>query len=805
MTSVLNQSDAVRIGDRVGRPGLLRLLRGRGRYIGDITLPRMLHLAFLRSPHAYAKIVSIDAEQARAVLGVHAVISGSELVDHCLPLLGVAENRPGYKAPPQYPMAVDMVFWQGQPVVAALAESRAIAEDALDFVSIEWEVLSPVVDGRQALEERAVSIHPSLGGNLAYEHNIKGGDPDRAFAESGCVIGRHFRFHRQTGLTLEPRGLIADFNPGSETLTVYHSHQSPFQMQDAFARHMRLPESCVRVIAPDVGGGFGVKINTYAEELAVAVISRLLKRPVKFCADRLESFSSDMHSRDHEVFAKIAVDQDGRIRAMTVDDISAIGAFSVHSRFNIAESMMLITNMGAPYAFSDYQARGRSVYVNKNIIGMFRGVGIPLSCVATEVLVDLAADEIGMDPVAFRKLNYRAPESMPCVTPSGCKLSNMSLEACLDRLVGRMDYRKLRSEQAELRKKGIYRGIGISTYVEPVAYGPQYYGPTGASITSQDGCTIRLDPTGTLRCVTSITDQGQGTLAALAQIISDELRVPMNAIDMISGDSAVSPYGGGAWASRGAMCGGEAALKAARALKANILNLAGAITQSGADNLDLRNSGVVNKKTGLAVVSLAEIARIGYFRQDTLPSDFDVQLTVTRSHVSNNLIYYTTSGVQASYLEIDPEAGGIRLLKHWTVADSGRAINPLLVEEQLRGGIVQGIGAVLYEECIYDDCGNLNNATMADYYAPMASEMPDIDVELLDTPETTTELGSKGVGESGLIGAMGALWVAVTDALKPFGATIADQPFTPERILDAIEAASVRMPKSTDTRRSPEG
>lgn len=790
MMPVRGLGDSVTIGERVARPGLTRLLRGRGRYVGDIVLPRMLHLAFLRSPHAHAKILKIDGRAAQEAAGVRAVMTGADLKDHCLPLLGAAANRVGHKAPPQYPMAVDRVHWQGQPVVAIVAETRAMAEDALDLVEVEWDVLEPVVDPSVALEEGQASIHPELDDNLAYEHVINTGDPDRAFAGADCVIEGEFRFHRQAALTLEPRGIVADYDPGADRLTVYHSHQSPFQMQDVFAQHMRLPESSVRVVAPDVGGGFGMKINTYAEELAVAVISRIVKRPIKFCADRLESFSSDMHSRDHEVSAKIALTSDGRIEAMAVDDLSAIGAFGVHMRFNIAESMMLITNLGAPYSFQSYRARGRNVYVNKNIIGMFRGVGIPLSCAITEVLLDLAADRIGVDPVALRKMNYRKPESMPCVTPGGSKLANMRLEACLDRLVERMDYKALRAEQQRLRSQGIFRGIGIATYIEPVAYGPLYYGPTGASITSQDGCTLRLEPSGALRCVTSITDQGQGTLAALAQIISDEMRIPVGSIDMISGDSTISTYGGGAWASRGVMCGGEAAIKASRALKENILKLAAAVSQAQVDDLDLAASGVINKRTGLAVMSLSDVARIGYFRQDTLPSDLDVQLSVTKSHVVNNLTYYTTSGVQASYLEVDPRTGCIRLLGHWTVADSGRAINPLLVEEQLRGGIVQGIGSALYEECIYDEAGNLMNATMADYLAPMASEMPDIDVDLLDTRESTTELGAKGIGESGLIGAIGALWVAVTDALKPFGARVVHQPFTPERILDAIAAAS---------------
>lgn len=783
------------IGGALPRRDLVRLMRGRGRYVGDIGLPRMVHLAFYRSPHAHARILGIDAEAAAAMPGVVAVIKGADLAEGCLPLAGAAANRAGHKSPPQHAMAVDRVHWQGQPVVAVIAETRAEAEDALEAVTIDWEELPAVLDGEAAL--RAVEpIHPALSNNVAYEHVIRSGMPEQAMAAAAHRLSCSLVFHRQTGLTLEPRGLVADYDPGSESLTVHHSHQSPYQMQEVFSRHLRIPEHKVRVVTPDVGGGFGIKINVYAEELAVAAISRLLERPVKFCADRLESFVSDVHVRDHRVEAEIAVSDDGSIAGMSVDDVSCIGPFGMHMRFNIAESMMLLTNMGAPYVFEHYHAKTRNVFVNKNLIGMFRGVGIPLSCVATELLADMAADRIGMDPVAFRRRNYRKAKDLPCVTPGGSKLSFLSLDACLDRLVEAMSYDGLRAEQERLRRAGIHRGIGIATYIEPTAYGPRYYGPTEASITSQDGCSLRLDPSGSVRCVTSITDQGQGTLTAIAQIVSDTLGVPIETIDVISGDSAISTYGGGAWASRGVVCGGEAALKAARDLSANILAIAAAVTQSSPENLRIEDGTIVDRRSGAAILTLADVGRIGYFRQDTLPPDLDVQLMVTRSHVVNTGTYYMTSGVQASYVEVDPETGFIRLLGHWSVADCGRVINPLLVDEQLRGGIVQGIGSVLYEECVYDDAGNMTNATMADYLAPMAFEMPDIHVETIETPEGTTELGAKGVGEAGLIGAMGAVWCAVNDALRPLGAVIGEQPFTPERVLDAIEAGRRPAPSA---------
>jgi carbon-monoxide dehydrogenase large subunit len=590
-------------------------------------------------------------------------------------------------------------------------------------------------------------------------------------------------------LPLETRGLIADFSPADGSLTVIHAHQSPFQMQEIFSRHLKIPEPKVRVIAPDIGGGFGLKLNVYPDEISTVVASMLLGRPVKFCADRLESFVSDSHARDHRIKCRIALKNTGEILAMEMDDISAVGAYGMPLRFNVAEGMMAITITGAPYKFENYQARTRSVYVNKNLIGMYRGVGMPLACVTTELLTDLAADRFGIDTVEFKRRNYWPKASLPCVTPGGQKLESVSFHDCLERVVRLMRYDALRQEQTELRKQEIYRGIGVATFCEQTAYGPPYYGPSGASISTQDGCTLRLEPSGSVRCITSLTDQGQGTLTSVAQIVAHSVGVSIDQVSVAGGDSAISPYGGGAWASRGTAIGGEAVLRAGSMLKQNILALASAITQTPADALTIADGVVISSRTGQAVISLAEVGRVGYFRQDTLPPDFDVQLSVSASFAANDKMYYMANGVQASYVEVDCETGFIKLLGQWAVDDCGRIINPLLVDEQVRGGIVQGIGAVLFEECIYSEDGNLLNGTMADYLVPMADEMPDIILDHVETPEPSTRLGAKGIGEGGLIGAMGSVWVAVNDALKPLGAKIRHQPFTPERILDALACA----------------
>jgi aerobic carbon-monoxide dehydrogenase large subunit len=780
------------IGARIPRRELKRLLAGHGRYIDDIRLPRMLHACFVRSPHPHAKIVSIDIEGAKRASGIASVLTAAEINPRCKPLVGVALHRPGHRSAPQRLFAAERAVWQGQPAAIVLADSRAQAEDAAELVEIEWQPLPVVVDQLQAIAPGAPAIHPEVPDNVAFDFTLEKGEPAKAFAEADVVIEEELLFERQMAMALEARGLIADFNPGDGSLTVIHSHQSPFQMQEIFSQHLGIPERNVRVVAPDIGGGFGMKLNIYSDEIATVVASVILGRPVKFCVDRLESFVSDAQARDHRIKCRIACKKIGEITAMEIDDIGAVGAYGMPMRFNVAEGMMAVVMTGAPYSFDSYKARTRNVYVNKNLIGMYRGVGMPFACIVAELLTDLAAYKLGIDTVEFKRRNYRPKSTLPCITSGGQRLETVSFQECLEKLVQLMDYDRLRREQRELRERGIYRGIGIGTFCEQTAYGPPYYGPSGASISTQDGCTLRLEPSGSVRCITSLTDQGQGTLTAVAQIVADTLGIAVDQVSVLGNDSAISTYGGGAWASRGTAIGGEAALRASMILKENILSLASAITQTPANILRLADGQVMNSETGQSVIGLADVGRIGYFRQDTLPKDFDVQLSVSASFVANDKPYYMANGVQASYLEIDHETGFIKLLGQWAVDDCGRMINPLLVDEQVRGGTVQGIGAVLFEECIYSDDANLLNGTMADYLVPMACEMPDIVVGHVETPEASTKLGAKGIGEAGLIGAMGAVWVAVNDALRPLGAKITHQPFTPERVLDALARAKIR-------------
>jgi carbon-monoxide dehydrogenase large subunit len=776
------------IGRPVPRRNARRLVAGRGRYVDDIVLPRMVHVAFVRSPVAHGRVVAIDVAEAAVLPGVVRVVTGRDLVDICQAFQGIAANAPMLKSPPQRALATDRVLWQGEAVAAVVAETRALAEDAAERVAVDIEALPAVVDPVAALEDGADLVHPQLGTNLAHAVTIENGAVDDVFAKADHVVTHDFEFGRLTGVPLEPRGIIADYDPSTGALTVHQSHQVPHQMQDVFARLLGIPEHRVQVICPDVGGAFGIKLHAYPDEIAAAAIAKLLGRPVKYIADRLESFVADAHARDQRATARIAVDKDGRLLAMTVDDVLVIGAYSAYPRTSIGEGGQVVGLVGAPYRLDAYRGRLRVAYQNKTPTSAYRAVGHPIAAAITEQMVDLAAAEIGMDPLELRRRNFVPDDAYPAKAPGGMKLDRLSLEACQARMIELMDYEALRAEQRRLRERGTYRGIGVATFIEITAPGAGLYGAMGVNVSAQDGCTLKLEPSGVLRCLISVTDQGQGTATGIAQIVADALGLEADDVDVIMGDSRMTPYGGGAWASRGIPIGGETAHAAALALRANVLQIAGALLQTAPDALNL-NRGQVCDATGAPRLALAEIARIGTFRQELLPPGMQPELTVTRHHVPRDEPYYMANGVQACHLELDPETGFVKLLKHWVVEDCGRIINPLLVDEQIRGGVVQGLGAALYEHCQYDDHGQMVTASLLDYLVPMASEMPEIVVEHVSTPARGTALGAKGAGEAGAGGAAPAVWCAINDALRPLGARLTQQPFTPERVLDALSAA----------------
>ncbi|WP_306391939.1 xanthine dehydrogenase family protein molybdopterin-binding subunit [Telluria beijingensis] len=799
MSGPLEQADGRLIGASVPRPDAQRLAAGCGRYLDDLSPHGVQHVVFYRSPFARARIHAIDVTQAAAMPGVSAVLTGADIATVCAPWTTRLALVTTHVSASQTPLAIDEAYWQGEAVVAVVAATRAQAEDALEAIEIDWEEVDPVVDPEAALAPGAPTCHPGIATNLALESHASRGDPGVAFAGAHRVVARRFKFGRQTGVPLEPRGILASFDRRTGELDIQQSHQVPFQMQEIFAAQLDLPLEKVRVACPDVGGAFGIKLHAYADEIAVAAIAVLLGRPVKFQADRLESFVSDVHARDASVDAQLAVDADGRILGLDVDLLFCFGAVSVYPRSSTGEALQAFSLSGAAYQVPAFRGRVRGAFVNKVPTGAYRAVGQPIANAVIEQLMDDAAAAIGMDPVALRRLNHlpsRPDDGSMLLTPGGIPLGPLSLDACLDQVLERMDYPGLRAAQADAAAdaaaSGVYRGIGLCTFVELTGVGASIYGPNAVRVAGKESVRLSLAPSGRIVCRTSATEQGQGTRTGLTQIVAQALEVPMELVAVAGGDTGRDPHGGGAWASRGIALAGEAALLAAADLRANILAVAAGLTGKEAATLRLAAGAVVDAGNA-QLFTLQEIARFAHY--DTIPIKLAAipEMTVERSYTPIGKPYFAANGIQAAHVEVDVGTGMVKVLDMWVVEDCGRVINPLLTDEQIRGGVVQGIGAALFEECIYSESGQMSNASLADYLIPMAGEMPQIHVGHVSTPERETSLGAKGVGEAGTVGAIGAIWCAVNDALRPLAQTVWRQPFTPAHVLDVLHHPEARM------------
>ncbi|HEX2217053.1 MAG TPA: xanthine dehydrogenase family protein molybdopterin-binding subunit, partial [Xanthobacteraceae bacterium] len=540
------------IGRSVPRPNLARLTQGRAQFVSDLVLPRMAHVVYRRSPHAHARIKAIKTEAAKKAPGVIAVVTGRELADVMTPWVGVLTHLKGIKSAPQYPLAMERACWQGEAVCAVVARTRALAEDAAELIEIDYEELPAVTDPETALDPSTPVIHPELGDNLTFQRSLDVGEVDKALSAADAVVETTFVFGRHTGVCLEPRAIVADWNAGEQRLTAYHATQAPHMMQNLFAKHLNLEEHQVRVVTKDVGGSFGIKVHTYADEMATVALSKLLKRPIKFVADRLESFVTDIHARDHRVKAKIGMRKDGTITAFEIDDLTGIGPYSVYPRTSGIEANQVVNLVGGPYTCPNYRAHARVVFQNKNVMCQYRAVGHPIATAVTEGLVELAAAQLGIDPVAVRRKNLIADDAYPAGAASGLKFEKLSHHASLDKIIGMMNYDALRAEQKRLRDAGVYRGVGFASFIEVTNPSAAFYGVGGAKISSQDGATVKLDAQGAVICHTGVTEQGQGAEAVVAQCVATAFGVPIARVRVITGDTDNTPYGGGTWASRAA-------------------------------------------------------------------------------------------------------------------------------------------------------------------------------------------------------------------------------------------------------------
>ena len=761
-----------------------RAVEGRGRYVDDLVLPRMVDAAFIRSPFAHADVLGIDTAAARAVPGVIAVVTGAEIAERMTPWMGVMENQPALKSMPQYALAVDRALWQGEPVAVVVAETRAIAEDAAERVVVDWRERPAVNDMERALDPETPVLHLDIGNNQMYRRDVDNGDVDAGFAAAAHVVEETFNFGRHTGVTLEPRAIISSFDPSEKQLTVYYGGQAMHMIQVLFSKHLDLPERDIRVISQDCGGSYGIKSHLYGDEFATAVLSIMLGRPVRWRADRIESFVSDIHARHHRVRAKMGIDADGRILAFEVDDLVGAGPYSAYPRTSIVEGNQVLNITGGPYRIKNFRGSTTVVFQNLVPISQYRAVGHPMGIVACDSLLEKAANAASIGRLDIRRRNFVADSAYPANTPAGIPLHDLSHEACLEKLTDIIDSAALERDQAEARGRGVHRGIGYASFIKGTNPGALIYGPAKVPISAQDGCTIRFEPAGGVTCQIGVTEQGQGTETMAAQVVASAIGISFDNVRVITGDTNAVPYGGGTYGSRGAGIGGEASWRAGLALRGQILELAGVLLQSDAASLDIRDGIVVDVDGGTERITLAELGNIAFLRSYELPDDYHPTLIATERFRVRDYIF--TNAAHAAYVEVDTDTGFVKVLNYWLVEDCGRVINPQLVAEQQRGSVVQGLGDALYEHCIYDEAGQLQNATMADYLVPMSYEMPDIVVEHVVTPTSKTDLGAKGAGESGMAGVPQAILSAVNDAILPFGREVSAVPVTPEDVLRAL-------------------
>jgi aerobic carbon-monoxide dehydrogenase large subunit len=775
---------AGRIGARAKRGDDPRLLTGRGRYVDDLTLPRMVHVAFVRSAHAHARLVRVELDAARRAPGVVGVLTGDAVARLCKPYRGVLLHYTGMKTGAMLPLAVERVRYVGEPIVALAAESRVAAEDAAALVGVEYELLPPVLTPSAALAADAPLIHPELGDNLLYETRLSAGDPEAAFGGAHRTWARTFTTGRHTGVPLEPRGLVADYEPATRALTVWISTQVPHMMQAVLADLFSLPEQRLRVVAPDVGGSFGIKIHVYQDDMAACAMALMLGRPVKFVAGRRESFLSDIHAREQTIHVEVAADRDGALMAMRASIQAAVGPYSAYPRSSVVEGGQVLRLLPGPYRLRHYDAALRVVAQNKVVTSQYRAVGHPIAAAVTESMVELIARDLGLDPAEMRRRNLVKPAELPYRSVTGNVYDSGSYHAALARLLEVAAYDQLRQEQAAARGAGRFLGIGLACFIELTGPGAQFYGVGGAPISGQEGATVRVEPGGAVTARVGVTDQGQGTHTALAQIIADELNVPLDHVAVLSGDTAAVPYGGGTWASRGMPIGGSATLLAARALGEKIRTIAAAMLEAHAGDIELADGRAIVRGSPERGLSFGDLARAVHFRSNELRGvEPSLETTV---HYTNPSAWTFTNGAHLAVAEVDVETGRVRVLRYVAVDDCGRIVNPALVEGQIAGGVAQGLGGALSEHCVYDDAGQLLSATLMDYALPTATDVPALEMHHLETPAPGLAGGFKGAGEAGATGAPAAILNAVNDALAPLGVMLTDQPITPERVMRAL-------------------
>ena len=761
------------VGAKVKRREDPSLIRGLGEYVDDVKLPGTLHAAILRSPHAHARIKNIDVSAARQLAGVVAVFIGAELTDQIGTIPTTADN-PTLRIPKHYVLAADNVCYVGEGVAVVVAADRYTARDALDLIQVEYEPLPVVIDAEKALTAGSPVIHSEWPDNLAFSWQQEQGDVAAAFKRADKIIQQRLVHQRLAPIAMEPRGVVARYLADSKELTVWSSTQIPHLLKTHLANMLKLPEAQVRVIAPEVGGGFGSKLNVYAEEALLGYLAVKLNRPVKWIEERRENFQATIHGRGQVGEVAAAVKKDGTILGLRYKVVADIGAY--HQLFTPAIPPFTGLMLSGCYKIPAIAIELRAAFTNKMSTDAYRGAGRPEATYTIERMLDRIAQELRLDAVQVRRKNFPKPAEFPFKTATGLAYDSGNYQLALSKALKLAGYEKLRREQKRFRSRGRYLGIGVSTYVEICAMGPGFW----------EYGKVEVEQSGKVKVYSGASPHGQGQKTTFAQIVADQLGVELDDIDVIHGDTATVAKGIGTFGSRATAVGGIAVYQAAEKVREQARQLASHILEVDADDLVFSEGRFSVKGVPRKALTIQQIAKQARTARN-LPKNLSGELAADDTFEPSNFTF--PFGTHICVVEIETQTGRVEIKKYVAVDDCGKVINPLLVDGQLQGGIVQGLGQALYEEVVYDENGQLLTGSLMDYALPRAAGLPRLKLARTETPTPVNPLGIKGIGEAGTIGSTPAIVSAVIDALAPFGVSHIDMPLTAQKIWRVCQSA----------------
>lgn len=764
------------VGARIKRREDPRLIQGLAHYVDDIKLPDTLHVAILRSPYAHARINAIDTAAAQNLPGVKAVVTGDDIKDTIggIPCAATdPEGFPGIKVPHHPVLATDKVRFVGEPIAAVAATDAYIARDALDLIEVDCDLLGAVNSADAALAEGAPVLHEDWDDNMAFTWQIAGGDIDAAFAEADHIVSQRIDHQRLVPNPIETRGVLAQYTRGKDQLTLWSSTQIPHLLRTQLSIMLDMAENHVRVIAPEVGGGFGCKLNVYAEEALIGHLAKQLDQPVKWIESRRENFLHTIHGRDQVGQVELAVNSDGAILGLKYTVTADVGAY--YQLLTPAIPTLTGLMLCGSYTFQNVQMDLTAAFTNKMATDAYRGAGRPEATYLIERMIDIVAHDLDLDPLDVRRKNFIGKDAFPHETGTALAYDSGDYTAALDRALKMADYDALRQQQADLRARGRYLGIGFSTYVEICGMGPSAAMPAGG----WESSTVRVDPTGKVTVLTGVSPHGQGQETTFAQLVADGLGVDLEDIRIIHGDTDAVQYGIGTFGSRATAVGGTAMVHAMGKIKDKVIKIAAHLMESNPQDIVLEDGKYSvhgAPESGLSLAEIAQVAHVGV----GLPPETEPGLAESHFFEPPNFTY--PFGTHIAVVEVDADTGEVDLQRYIAVDDCGNIINPLIVEGQVHGGIAQGVGQALYEEAIYDATGQMLTGSFMDYALPKAHDFPRFELDNTVTPSPVNPMGVKGVGEAGTIGSTPAIANAVIDALKPFGVRHIDLPLRPEKL-----------------------